>query len=186
MVHWAWRNALTAHASSCAARSRPRPPLVITVPYLGLVIFVPHSAGAALLDASACSMVLCHCVVVRWVGLLPSELNGRLSGVLMVWTSGKIRVPGMSRSVAWTALAHGVIARSLRCRMPCVGVGFRPSLAQATHLSLDTNDCGPFVSASIGGFVGGFVPSPLCLVLVPWPVRYMPLADLCHGLYAPL
>ena len=57
------------------------------------------------------------------------------------WTSGKIRVPGMSRPVGWTALAHGVIARSLGCGMPCVGAGSRPSLAQATHLSLDTNDC---------------------------------------------
>lgn len=37
--------------------------------------------------------------------------------------------------------AHGAIARSFGCGMSCVGAGFSPLLAQAMHLSLDTNDC---------------------------------------------
>ena len=41
----------------------------------------------------------------------------------------------------WQAVeAHEAVARSLGCGMSCMGAGSRPLLAQAMHLSLDTND----------------------------------------------
>lgn len=142
----------------------------------------------------------CRWAVVRLAWLLPSERNGRVSGVLMAWV-GRLRArasncrlpivlslsPGATIAlrvvlvscVAYlrkgirsyccpfppdalfgcgvdarhatcsshalprcgAAEAHGAFARALGCGMSCMGAGSRPLLAQAMHLSLDTNDC---------------------------------------------
>ena len=150
-----------------------------------------RGAGVARLDVSV-RLTVSTVAAVRWAALLPSERNGRVSGVWMVWvgrlrarasncrrpsssffpecryglagefgilcclpiernptvslvplrpmpsrvvgwTSGKPRVPGTLRPVAWLPRPTGCTARALGCGTLCVGVGsvgsVRPSNA---------------------------------------------------------
>ena len=84
-------------------------------------------------------MVLCHWVAVRLVGLLPSERNGRVSGVLMAWV-GRLRV------------------RASNCRRP---ICFSLSPSAVLALRVLSVSCVAYLSKGIRSFRRPFPPDAL-------------------------